>query len=248
MSLLSVAPRQIQIGVFAVILFVIPHSAVGGLIVSVDLDPSTPAIETTHSFAVGVPFPVDLVLTDDGVSPLTPSILITGAELSFNDSGAVLSSSGIITTTTPISALPAFESLMPVGITIVDAYGGGSLPPPISSTPLTVAAGTPSAGYSSTTGSSGITAASPGKTLPPGTSVVLYSTTFTPTAPGTSTIIAGSGAGIGGGVIALDASYDPIPNTFVASTVTVIPEPSTLALTALGLLGLLTFAWRRRGR
>ena len=203
-------------------------------LISVDLDPATPGIQSTLTVDAGTSFTLDIVLTGDG-SGVDTAVFDT----IFNDIGAVLGLSGG-------SGAPTTGSAATLGFGAFDHYGGVQVGP---GAPL---------------------ATGPDFTLPPGFAAQsgahglnifgapaisgefsLFSLTFDALIPGSSDIAPSAGAGLLAGEGGLGFFGTSVAFTSAGATVTVndtgvvIPEPSILALFALGLLGLSGLSRRR---
>jgi hypothetical protein len=226
--------RNTWIGGLTVALFLSNAPAALALpIISVDLDPATPGIQSTLSVDVGTSFTIDLVVTGDGV-PFDLAIF----ETVFNSAGAVLGLAGG-------TGSPTAGGLAALGFGAGDAYAPNLLAPgaPMATGPIFA----PAAGFSGQSGGIGML-------LFGGSPFVgdfsVYSLTFDALVAGSSDIAPSAGAGLpaeGG----LGFFGTPVAFAAAGATVTVddigpvIPEPSILALFALGLLGIGGFSRRR---
>jgi len=224
--------------------FACPELVHGGAVVSLDLDPVTPGIQSTASFVVGNVFTVDVVLADDGL-PTTPTVFDTVVlELSFNDTGVVLGAG-------PTGYLGGTLAGAHPGVTL-DVFGAPF--PQVSATgaPLTAAPSIPAPGFASSSGAAGLfdplTFLVPAG-LPP---VSILSFDFVALTPGSSTIAVG-GSPPGSPVLALTGQ--PVGAQLVAGTVTiepnvaVVPEPQSIVLASVGALCIVIVGmWRKTQR
>lgn len=247
---------------FLAIFYLGRHIALAAPVINVDLEPGTPGIQLSKTVALGSgPFPVDIVITDDGVAP-TP-VFIDGIllEVSFNDAVGILAFGGVVTTSTGVSAFPALQTTAGPGL-ILDAFVG---PPPLgpATAPLGLGASAPAPTFTAGTGAFGmVNGGAPGMVPPltmgvdagmvagPATAVVA-STTFSPAALG-STMLVADGAFIGVPPFGYGTPVVyPAPGTGVAgisptSMVTVVPEPS--AMLFLGVIGAAVAGWQWKKR
>ena len=209
------------------------HTANAALIFSVDLDPNTTVIESTRTVTEGDVFTVDFTVTGDGTTLFDLFVF----DILYNDAGAVLGSgptgprAGSIASIAhaPNGARDRFSG-NPVGPGSLLSFGPSFPLPP---------------GFANQTGVGIFTipffeSATPGLPLRPGEIVDLFSLDFVASAVGTSTI---SGQGDFFDIL----PGFPVPSDIANGQVTVqsaasVPEPSTILLFSLGILGLIGYA------
>jgi hypothetical protein len=199
-------------------------SASATLLVSVDMDPITPGIQSSLSVMTGNPFAIDVVVTGDGQTVFDTAIF----QVNFNNAGPVTSQTGPITAGS-LAALTPF---------VIDVFGGI---PVVPGDPLTTNPSPPDPGYASASGLAGLLSLTGPFPLGFEQEESLYGLTMSALAKGTSTISISTGGNLGG--IALAGV--PIPFSVASGTLTVtgpigptVAEPSVLMLFGLGLLGL----------
>lgn len=205
-------------------------------IISVDLDPATAGIQSVLSVDVGTTFTIDVMITEDGLTP-TPTIFDTVIlDLSFNDAGVVLGAG-------PTGAIAG--SLAGAPLTF-DVFGG--FIPTMTGNPLGSVPAAPLSGYSNSGGAISLLNFAL-FTVVPGTEQSIFSFDFTALGVGTSSILA---AGTPEGSPELALFGVPIFANLAPGTITVqrggqpVPEPNTLAFLFIGLVGYSYQAWRRR--
>ncbi|OUR77347.1 hypothetical protein A9Q83_11670 [Alphaproteobacteria bacterium 46_93_T64] len=215
----------------AVLLFGGATNASAIPVISVDLDPTTPGIQTTLNVIAGSSFTFDMVLTGDGSSLF--DLFAFAAD--FNSSGAVLGLpggmrvAGTIAGTAPVTALDISTAATTVPGSLL-----GTLPFPV----------TP--GFTTSSGGVGIISlttpfAGP---IPAGTTIDLFSLTLNALTPGTSRIIPSTGGGLGGLVYA--GAFVPTTLRGGSVTVSAIPLPAAFPLFAAALAGFGFAGYRRR--
>ena len=194
-----------------------------GLTLAIDLDPTTPGIQSTLTVGLGATFGADLVLVGDGVATLDELLVDVG----YNDAGLVLASGpGSVVALALSATVPmAWDSTVP--------SVGPPLPaPPAPLVPLGL---TPVGPFTASEGGFGYYT-TPGSFPVVGSGVTITVAGFSLTAVGIGTS-AVAPIPTGGGA-ALFLSGSPVPSTFLAGAVTVIPEPTTCALTLFGMAAL----------
>ena len=216
------------------------HTANAVLIFSVDLDPNTAGIQDMLTVTEGDVFTVDFTVTGDGVSFFEEFVF----DILYNDAGAVLGSGP----TGPRAGSIASIAHAPNGAR--DVFSGNPVSPgsPLSFSlfpPLP-----PPPGFANQSGQVGIftfplfqsairTVPGLPLTLILGETVDLFSLDFVASAVGTSTITGQRNPPIFG--------LFPVPFDIASGQVTVqsaasVPEPSTILLFSLGILGLIGYA------
>ena len=197
-------------------------------IISIDLDPTTPGIQSSLSVAQGTMFTIDVVLTGDGTSLFDTFAFDTV----FNDLGAILGLTGGTGSPTAGSIAancPLF--CIDFGSGIPTSPGGALTPFPV---------GPPLPPFTAGSGLVGmISLALPFSPIAAGAEIDLFSITLDALAAGSSAVSTSSGGGLGG----LAFAGLPVPFSTASSTVTVtgvvgVPEPGTLALLGIGLFGM----------
>ncbi len=196
-------------------------------VLSVDLDPTMPGIQTTLNVLAGSSFTLDLVLTGDGSSLFDAFAFAAD----FNSSGAVLGGTGMATAgtiagTAPVAALDVF--------TVGPAAPGVLLTP--SGVPFPV---TP--GFMASSDGFGILSI----VLPfAGTTIDLLSLTLDALTPGTSRVILSPGGGLGG--LAFAGVSVPFISASGSVTVSAIPLPAALPLYGVGIAVLGFIGWCKK--
>lgn len=221
----------------ALLLLVSIPSASAALLVSIDMDPTTPGIQSTLTVVEGTNFDVDVVLTSDG-SPFDTAIL----QIDFNDAGSTL---GLV-------GGPTAGSIVATSPLVIDAFTGL---PVLSGAPLSTLPAPPSVGFTETTGATGVVSLLGPFFLAPLSVTDLFGQSFNALALGTSSLIANTGL-LGG----LAGFGQPAAFSTIAGTVNVIaapvnpptptpaPEPTILMLFGAGLLGLARFTRKTQTR
>ncbi|TWU13442.1 hypothetical protein CA54_22770 [Symmachiella macrocystis] len=214
--------------------FVSPAVTNAGAVISVDMDPLTPGIQSSTTVLLGDMFTVDVVISDNGL-PQTPTIFDTILfDLAFNDAGAVLGAG-------PTGYLGG--ALAGVNPGSIDLFG---LPFPqfaATGAPLTAQFAVPPIGFASGGGAVGLFSAPPFVILP-GQTISVLSYDFVALTPGESTVLA---VGTPPGSPVLSFFGQPIDAQLVSGSVaveqpiTVVPEPQGLLLAGIGAFCLFLF-------
>ncbi|WP_339908801.1 hypothetical protein [Symmachiella dynata] len=217
--------------------FVSPAVTNAGAVLSVDMDPLTPGIQSSTTVLLGDIFTVDVVISDNGL-PLSPTIFDTILfDLAYNDAGAVLG-------TGPNGYLGG--ALAGVNPGTIDLFG---LPFPqfaATGAPLTAQFAVPPIGFASGAGAVGLFSPFP-FTILPGETFSVLSYDFVALAPGESTVLA---VGTPPGSPVLSLLGQPVDAQLVSGSVTVeqpitvVPEPRGLLLAGIGAFCLLLFRAR----
>ncbi|MCG8355707.1 MAG: PEP-CTERM sorting domain-containing protein [Kiloniellales bacterium] len=199
------------------------------------MDPGTPGIQSALTVAPQTTFNVDVVISDDG-NPNSPFLFQEiVVEVLFNNAGPLLT----LGPTGPLAgALAATVGTLDAGSGFVPTAPGAALgaDPSIA----------PTAGFADGTGGLGLANGTPPTffTVGPGPAISVFSLQFTAgMLTGTSTLLPSGN----GGLPLIFFESLPVASTPVAGQVTVIPEPGTLALFAVG-LGMIGVAASRRQR
>ncbi len=223
-----------------VVLFVSPQVVEAGAIISIDMDPLTAGIQSSTTVTVGSLFTIDVVVSDDGMTPSTTIFDTILLDVSYNDAGVVLGAG-------PAGHLGGALAGNHPGVTI-DLFG---MPAPVYSmtgAPLMADPAIPSPGFADSAGAVGLfdpllfTVAS-------GPPVSAFSFEFTALTAGTSTVFA---AGSPPGSPALAFGGQPVAAQLISGSVTVqpdpsvIPEPGSMTLLGIGAACLTVFANRRK--
>ncbi|MBL4667233.1 MAG: hypothetical protein JKY04_07640 [Sneathiella sp.] len=204
-------------------------------VISVDLDPTTPGIQTTLNVLAGSSFTLDLVLTGDGSSLFDAFAFAAD----FNSSGAVLgltggtgmATAGTIAGTAPVTALDIF--------TAGPAAPGVLLTPSGVPFPVTPGFLTSSDGF----GILSIILPFAGP-IAAGTTIDLFSLTLDALTPGTSRVILSAGGVLGG--LAFAGVSVPFISASGSVTVSAIPLPAALPLYGAGIAVLGFIGWRKK--
>jgi len=199
-------------------------------IISVDLDPSTPGIQSTLSVTTGATFTVEVLIADDGlvVSPATFDTLLI--ESFYNHAGAVLGAGPIGATWLPTLAINSpftFDFFTLLAPSLIPG-GAGVFGPTVA------------AGFGAGSGAIGLVELMSLFSISPGLPTAIFSLDFTALMAGTSDVLA-SGSPFGIGATAFMGA--PLPETLLLGTVTVtdptrIPEPTIFSLLLLGVAGI----------
>ena len=209
------------------ILFSLSASISSALTISVDMDSTTAGIQSNVIANLGDTLNVSIVITGDGVTAFDTIIL----DLGFNDAGSVL---------TLMSGPDAGSLVATAPFSTINLFGGFAVVP---GDPLTTDAFPVPLGFADNLGGFGLGSAGfPFATIGLGATEVIVDLTFQVTGVGSSTLGLATFFGP-----ALALAGLPIAHTFVAGSVTPIPEPTGVALFAAG-LAMLGFALRRSGQ
>ena len=212
------------------ILFSLSASISSALTISVDMDSTTAGIQSNVIANLGDILNVSIVITGDGATAFDTAIL----DLAFNDAGSVLTlmsgpTVGSLAATAPVFAL--------------DVFGG--IPFVLPGAPLTTDGAPAPPGFLDNLGGLGLASATlPFATIGLGATQSIADLTFQVTSLGSSTL---GLAAFPAGSPALALAGLPIAHTFVAGSVTPIPEPNGAGLFAAG-LAVVGFALRRSGQ
>lgn len=215
--------------------FVSPAVTNAGAVISVDMDPLTPGIQSSTTVLLGDIFTVDVVISDNGL-PLSPTVFDTILfDLAYNDAGAVLGAG-------PNGYLGGALAGVNPGLTI-DLFG---LPFPqfaATGAPLTSQFAVPPIGFASGGGAVGLLSPLPFMILP-GETLSVLSYDFVALSPGESTVLA---VGTPPGSPVLSLLGQPVDAQLVSGSVTVerpitvVPEPRGLLLAGIGAICLFLF-------
>ena len=213
-------------------------SASAAPVISMDMDPGTPGIQSALTVAPQTTFNVDVVISDDGGAPSPFLFQEITLEVLFNNAGPLLT----LGPTGPLAgalaaaagSLDAFSGFAPTSAGAALGVGGS---------------GAPTGGFASGTGGLGLANGTPPAffTVGPGPAISVFSLQFSAgMLTGTSTLL--PSIVVGGTTPVVRFEGQPVASTLVAGQVTVIPEPGTLALFAvgLGLIGVATSRGQRR--
>jgi len=205
-------------------------------ILSIDLDRATAGIQSTLAVQPGAPFTIDVVYTGDGVATFDTVIL----DVAFNDAGSILALGAGLTPGAPTAGTLAGTA----PLLALDVFGGAPVAPGGALTPDFIPI---APGFSGGMGGVGLLSAGlPFPTVGAGTSIDMFSLTFSAAASGTSTISAlGFPPGAG---LELALAGSPVPTALATGSVSVsaVPEPGTMLLLGSGVAALA--ACRRRGK
>ena len=201
-------------------------------VLSVDLDPTMPGIQTTLNVLAGSSFTLDLVLTGDGSSLFDAFAFAAD----FNSSGAVLGGTGMATAGTIAGTAP---------VAALDVFTAGPAAPGVLLTP----SGVPfpvTPGFMASSDGFGILSivlsfAGP---IPAGTTIDLFSLTLDALTPGTSRVILSPGGGLGG--LAFAGVSVPFISASGSVTVSAIPLPAALPLYGVGIAVLGFIGWCKK--
>jgi len=196
-------------------------------VLSVDLDPTMPGIQTTLNVLAGSSFTLDLVLTGDGSSLFDAFAFAAD----FNSSGAVLGGTGMATAGTIAGTAP---------VAALDVFTAGPAAPGVLLTP----SGVPfpvTPGFMASSDGFGILSI----VLPfAGTTIDLLSLTLDALTPGTSRVILSPGGGLGG--LAFAGVSVPFISASGSVTVSAIPLPAALPLYGVGIAVLGFIGWCKK--
>lgn len=215
-------------------------------VVSVDLDPLLPGIQSVASVDQGDTFVIDLVLTVPVTTPMDTFVF----ELAFNSSPGTLGLSGGNGSPTAGGMVgPPPAGIAPFGAFDSNAFFSPGAPLLLSpGAPMTAAvfmAALPS-GYTSQSGTYGILV-NGAPSVDPG-EYSMFSLTFEALTPGNSSVLPIPGSDPSGGPGGIFYAGSSVPFDVAAGAVTVLdtgvelPEPPALALFFLGLISLRRFS------
>ena len=207
-------------------------TATAALVLSIDMDPSTPGIQSNLTVVQGSNFGIDLVISNNSVSKSVFETAIL--QIDFNDTSTILGMTGA-TAGSLAGMAPIFRDYFNgLQVTLGD--------------PITSFLSTPTAPYTSTSGLRGLTAFGSPFTFAALSVTDIFGLNFDALNMGTSKLSISSGLFGGLALNGAALNYTSLAGTVTVAAapsvgggggVTPIPEPSTLTLLGLGLCGLI---------